>query len=134
MDDRLEDMVPVPPWCAAGARRGAAACARAAAGESLPACTADELGHALATPARTSDAPARASAPLLGAAPVPGSHGAPPGGPPPLRGALEVELCGDEDDGDVLLDWERHSTWRWRAFGTWAMRFVPERFHRPPEW
>lgn len=54
---------------------------------------------------------------------------------------FEVELYGGpnghEEDDEMLLDWEHHNMRRWQLFGvdlTWAMRYVPERFHTPPDW
>jgi hypothetical protein len=80
------------------------------------------------------DATARAGLLAAGAAGAPGGSKA--------RGTLEVELYGgaggpDDEDEDMLLDWELHNPRRWQLFGvdcSWAMRCVPERFHAPPEW
>lgn len=60
----------------------------------------------------------------------------------PLAGALEVELYGgpngpEDEDEEMLLDWERHNLRRWQLFGldcTCAMKIMPERFQNPPEW
>jgi hypothetical protein len=72
-----------------------------------------------------------------GAAPAAAAAAA--GGGKPQRGALEVDLYGGSnvDDEDLLLDWEHHAMRRWQMFGadcTWMMRYLPERFHSPPQW
>jgi len=82
------------------------------------------------------------TASLLSNSALGGSSAAVNGGAPAdnkQRGTLEVELYGgpNAEDEDMLLDWELHAMRRWQMFGvdcTWLMKYLPERFHSPPEW
>ena len=126
------------PLLAAGAEDSAAAgagAASSAAGAAAGAAAAASSVAAAAKPPRgTLEVELYGGYPRGGGG---GSHGGHGGALSSGFGGGGGDYDDDYDDDELLLDWERHNARRWRLCGadcTWAMRFVPERFHTPPDW